>query len=148
MRRIVRQAIREDLRIRDCASDLVRDVPGKCWREEINAVYYYVREFIRYQRDPLDLETVQTPWETLARGYGDCDDHAVLVCSLLQSLGHPTRFMAIGLIPGTLTHVYAQTALGNPSNPSSWLSLDTTEIQCPGWEPPGIKNRLYIYNGN
>lgn len=147
-RRMVRQSVRSDPRVRDCASDLVREVPGKCFNQEVSAVYYYIRDFIRYQKDILNIETLQTPGETLARGYGDCDDHAILICALLHSIGHLTRFMAIGLTPDSLVHVYAQVCLGNPNDKRAWLSLDTTEKQCPGWEPPGIRNRLSISNGN
>ena len=143
MRRLLLQAKRSDPRVRDCASDLVKDIPGKNWRQEIDAIFYYVRDFIRYQLDPVEIETVQSPWETLSRGYGDCDDQALLVASLLETIGHPTRFMAIGLKPRTLIHVYAQAKCGN-----DWISLDTTEMHNPGWEPPGIVNRLVIYNGS
>lgn len=147
MRRLLLDSKRTDTRVRDCASDLIQNVPSKMWRQEIDAIFYFVNEqrggFIRYQRDPTDLECVQTPWETLIRRCGDCDDQALLTACLLECIGHPTRFMAVGFTPGQLSHVYSETKCGN-----EWLSLDTTEPHCVGWEPPGIKNRLIIYNGS
>lgn len=141
MLRLWRQA-RKEPRIRDCASDIIAELPGKCFHAEITYLYLFVRNSIRYQADIVDVETIQTPWETLARGYGDCDDQALLLASLLGSVGHRTRFKAVGFAPFELTHVYAQTLSGN-----NWLSVDTTEPQCVGWESPGIVNSLIIYNG-
>lgn len=142
MRRLLIDAKRNDPRIRTIASDIVRNVPGKNWRGEICAIYDWVKEQIRYQLDPFEQELVQTPYQTMVRGYGDCDDQALLTASLLDSLGHPTRFKAVGFAPGVLSHVYTETECGG-----EWLALDTTEPHYVGWEPPGISEKpLVIFN--
>lgn len=142
MRRLLLDAKENDPRIRTTASAIISDVPGKNWRAQIEAIYDFVQSKIRYQLDPVDLELVQTPWETLVRGYGDCDDQALLTAALLDSIGHPTRFKAVGFAPGVLSHVYAETLCG-----PNWLSLDTTEPHYVGWEPPGITEKpLIIFN--
>lgn len=143
MRALLLKAKREDTRVRDCASDIIRYVVPKNWRGEICAIFSFVRDTTRYQKDIVDIETLQTPWETRIRGYGDCDDQALLTAALLECVGHPTRFMAVGFTPNSLVHVYTQAKSGN-----EWISLDTTEPHYMGWEPPGITNRLIIYNGN
>lgn len=45
---------------------------------------------IKYEPDIIDY--VQTPRETLEKGYGDCEDFAVLTYSLLDYLGLNPRF--------------------------------------------------------
>jgi transglutaminase-like putative cysteine protease len=42
--------------------------------------------------DPVDVETVQAPEVTLEVGAGDCDDHSVLISTMLEAVGIPTRF--------------------------------------------------------
>lgn len=147
MRVLLIRAKRENTFMRDFASSLISDIPGKNWNAEIKAIFDYVRNNIRYQKDIVGIETVQTPEQTLTRGYGDCDDHALLAGALLECVGHPIRFMAVGFTPTSLIHVYCQALSGNPRERKSWISLDTTEPQPIGWEPPGIQNRLYIYGG-
>jgi hypothetical protein len=48
----------------------------------------FIRQFIRYQPEPIDLWS--SPDETLKRGYGDCEDLALLERAILISLGVPS----------------------------------------------------------
>lgn len=141
MRLLLLKAKREDPRIRDCAADIVHGLPGKSYRNELEYIFRFVRDNIRYMRDIVNVETLQTPWETLARGYGDCDDQALLIATLCETIGHRTRFCAVGFTPVTLSHIYAQSICGD-----KWISMDTTEPNCMGWEPPDIRNRMLIFN--
>lgn len=72
---------------------------------EIQALNAFVRDRIRYTRDVLGVETVQTPQATLMIGQGDCDDKATLLASLLMSIGIPAKF---GMIRrgNTYLHVF------------------------------------------
>ena len=129
-------------RIRQLALSLVSDLPSKHWGAEISRCFDYVQTNIRFVRDPCGVELIHTPEGILDDGQGDCDDHTILICSLLESIGHPTRSKAIGFSPGDFSHVYAQTRCGG-----SWLSLDTTEEYRPiGWQPPGIYDAMIIHN--
>lgn len=129
MRDIVRMYRKHPL-IRQTAAELVSDLPQKSWIGEIDRLHRFVRDHIRYLKDTRGVETVQTPTVTLDLGQGDCDDKSVLLASLLESIGHPTRFVAIGYQPGRYEHVYVETKLNN-----SWISLDPTEPVPVGWTP-------------
>ena len=123
MSKIVRHYKRQ-IPIRELALSLVRDLPGhKNWIGQIKRVHAFVRDSIQYVRDVRGVETVQTPDKTLEYGQGDCDDQAVLLASLLESIGHPTRFVAMkGSTFGPFVHVFTETKVGN-----QWIPLETTE---------------------
>jgi transglutaminase-like putative cysteine protease len=115
------------------AHDLVAALPGKNWAAEVRVLHEYVRDHIRYTRDTHGTESVQTPDATLVDiKQGDCDDKATALAALLEAIGHPTRFVAIGKRPGTYSHVFVQTRLG-----TQWVSLDPTMQVPAGWAPPG-----------
>ncbi|MFP4524272.1 MAG: transglutaminase-like domain-containing protein [Candidatus Woesearchaeota archaeon] len=56
-----------------------------------DALFYFVRDNIKYVTDPVD-EYYETPHETLRTGAADCDGHAILLSSLMRSVGILTRF--------------------------------------------------------
>lgn len=92
----------------------------------------WVRDSITYLPDVRDVETLQTPDLTLSMGSGDCDDKAILLASLLESIGFPTRFCAVGVRGGPFSHVSAQAMLGK-----GWLNLETiVPGVAAGWFPP------------
>lgn len=102
-------------------------------------IHRFVRDRIRYVKDIKGVETLQSPEKTLEIGQGDCDDKSVLVGALLESIGHPVRFKAIGFIPGVFSHVLPETKIG-----SKWIAVETTEPWPLGRLPPGIIQRLTI----
>lgn len=140
MRRIVdRYKVRTDLR--EIALAVVSDLPNRDFIGEASAVYRYVRDHIRYTRDVVGVETIQTPDVTLELAAGDCDDHSTLVATLLESIGHPTRFVAVGWRgPDTYSHVYAEALVRG----CGWVGLDTTAPRSPGWKPTPPTARLVV----
>lgn len=140
MGRLVKEG-KKTLVIRQTALSLVNGQRQKDWTEEVNRVFEFVRDKIRYVRDIRGVETLQTPDKTLEFGQGDCDDKSVLLASLLESIGHPTRFVAIGFKPGVFVHVYVETKIG-----TNWVSLETTEPVSMGWSPKGVVSRLVFFN--
>jgi transglutaminase-like putative cysteine protease len=117
--------------IRRKAIALTAHLPGKKFTAEVDAVFCFVRDKIRYIQDVEDVETIQSPDVTLYDEAGDCDDKSTLLSALLESIGHKTRFRAIGLAPGEYEHVYVETLIGN-----EWVPLDATENVPVGWQPP------------
>lgn len=110
---------------------------------EIKALWEFVRNNIRYVRDIRDIETIHTPEQVLRQESGDCDDKALLLCALLESIGHPSGFWAIGTkAPGQFSHVLAITRMG----PRKWFPLETTEPTPWGWRPPVVKAQMYHFN--
>jgi transglutaminase-like putative cysteine protease len=116
------------------ARALTQSLRQKDYYGEIRVLHEFVRDSIRYVKDPVGVETVATPDQTLAIGQGDCDDKAVLVASLLEALGHDCRFVAVGFTPGEFTHVLVQTRAG-----PGWVNVETTEPVALGWGPPGVR---------
>lgn len=129
--------------VRQTAASLLQSVPEKDWRGEIECLFNFVRDQIRYVRDIRTVETVHPAEQILSQGYGDCDDKCILLASLLESTGHPCRFIALGFAPGELTHVIADTRCGRyRDGQQRWIPLDATMPHDAGWYPPGIKARM------
>lgn len=125
--------------IRYCAAELVRPLPSKDWRGEIQRIFNFVRDNIRYTPDIRTIETLHPANTILAQGYGDCDDKCILLASLLESIGHPCRFIAMGFSPGELSHVIVDTKAGRHNGSPRWVPMDATmNDKDAGWYPPGI----------
>jgi len=142
--RVMRQFTRDGKRqypIRDLALSLVRRNKPKDWFGEVRDLHHYVRDKIRYVRDINGIETLATPENTLKIGQGDCDDKSILLATLLESIGHPSRFVALSFEPGIYSHVLVESKIGD-----KWVSLETTEPVETGWYPPGVMNRMEMFN--
>lgn len=140
MRRLTRDGKRY-FPLRELALSLVRNLNQKNWLGEIRNLHEFVRDEIRYVKDINGIETVSLPQITVETGQGDCDDKSVLLATLLESIGHPTRFVAVGFSPGHYVHVLVETKVGN-----KWIPLETTEPVPVGWYPKGVVSRMEIYN--
>jgi hypothetical protein len=129
--------------VRNKALALVAGLKQKDWSGEVCALHGFVRDFIRYVGDISDVETVQSADTTLRLAAGDCDDKSILLAALLEAIGHPTKFVAIGFQPGVFEHVYVETKIGN-----KWIPLETTEPVDAGWAPSDaiVKARMEYFN--
>lgn len=76
--------------------------------KQARRIYEYVRDEIHYMPDPLPFEDIQSPNITLGRLSGDCDDQAILLCSLLLAIGFETAlFFADTDGDNMADHVYS-----------------------------------------
>ncbi|HJW55863.1 MAG TPA: transglutaminase-like domain-containing protein [Burkholderiaceae bacterium] len=132
---------KKDPQVRGLARELTLSLPQKHFSGEVEALFEFVRDEIRYLWDIADVETLQTPVVTLENQSGDCDDKATLLAALLESIGHKTRFVAAGFQPGQYEHVFLETKIGN-----NWIALDPTEPVPMGWTPPGMRARMVRHN--
>lgn len=139
MRLLTRDA-KKSLAIRMKAVQLVAGLKQKDFAGEIRAVHAFVRDQIRYVKDVNGVELLHTPEKMLEIGQGDCDDKSMLVAALLESIGYPTRFVAISNAPSKYCHVYAEVKLG-----TKWLSVEATENVSVGWQPKAYE-KLIIHN--
>lgn len=140
MRDFARQAVRDPRQIvRQKAESLVRDLPPRKYFAEVRALHEFVRDQIRYLRDPVGVERVATPEATLEIGQGDCDDKATLLAALLDSIGHPAQFVAVGLNGEGFSHVLVETKVNNTGNARrDWMPLETIIDRPAGWFPSGV----------
>jgi transglutaminase-like putative cysteine protease len=93
----------------DAVSALVKQaqaqVPGPYSLQQLLYVFDWVRENIEYTADPSD--EWQSSMDTLALRGGDCEDHAILVATIVRELGGCARF---NLIDG---HAFATVFIGD-----------------------------------
>jgi len=136
MARLANQG-KTQIQVREQTASLVRRCKPKDYRCEIIKCFEFVRDRIRYIRDIQGVETVADPLRTLQYGYGDCDDKTTLLAAMLESIGHPARFVAMGQLPGMFNHVFLEVLLEG-----EWISLDPTEPVKAGWRPKGIASLM------
>lgn len=123
---------RTDPIVRSLAESIVAGLPNHGYWAEVEAIRKWVQRNIRYTMDVFDVETLKTPLALLRERFGDCDDMTTLTGTLLQSIGHPVRYVAVGPEhPENFEHVYLRTKIGN-----RWIGVETTEDVPLGWEPP------------
>lgn len=145
MRTEVRKA-KVDPVIRAWAVAITQHVANKDYRGEAAALQGWTRSNVRYVRDVRGVETLQAPGyllRSIGEGLpaaGDCDDQSMLVASLLESINHPTRFVAIGRTPGGYSHVYVETLVAD-----RWLAVETTAPLAFG-EAPQLPYKIVVHN--
>lgn len=146
MRDLARAAVRDpSQRVREVALGIVGTLPERAYFSEIRALHEFVRDRIRYVRDPADLELVATPEKTLQYAQGDCDDKSTLLAALLESIGHPARFVAVGINGGPFSHVLVETRVKNTGvEMRDWMPLETILNKPAGWYPPDATSRYVL----
>lgn len=123
---------RTDSNIRQAAISSMFLTPEKDQYSEVESIFNSVRDNIRYVRDIVNVETIATPDKTILCRVGDCDDQALLLASMLESVGYPTRFVvAAYTTPNVPEHVYLQVFANG-----HWIDCDPTERASMGYAPP------------
>lgn len=144
MRKMIDKAKR-NFEFRRLALDIVRNVREKNWPGEARAVQRWVRQNIRYVRDINGVETLHTPEKILELRQGDCDDQAMLVATLLESIGFSTRLHAVGFKPNKFAHVFAEVKLtGKGEGFPVWYAVETTEKWGLGRTPENVASHMIV----
>lgn len=143
IRRLIHQG-RRDPYVRQVAMSIVRSVPEKDYLGEITALGNFVRQKIRYVKDPHGVETLTEPRALLLKyRMGDCDDHVILLGALLQAIGHPVQLVIGGFAPSIeeYTHIWLRTHIHG----RGWIPMDPIAKNRPviGWEPPAVHRRYF-----
>lgn len=123
--------------VRIAAEEIIGHVAPNDRKGEARAVYEFVRDKVRYTKDPNGMEYVQTPNHILGvirdrgQAYGDCDDKVVLGLSLLKNLGYPVAIRVASYQNHRhFTHVYGMVKVYD-----EWMPFDATPSnQELGWE--------------
>lgn len=122
-------------------------VAPRDYRGQAAALLKWVQDNIYYVNEP--GERLQSPKYTLNRGFGDCDDMAIVLCSFFETIGLPWKLVLSGNVKGKRVrhvqgdkipsgvewaHIYC--AVGNqPFNPTQWLFAEPTIQGVPlGWD--------------
>ena len=95
----------------------------------LSRITRFVRDRVIYVEDPVGFEWVTAPDVMLAdimqkgRAHGDCDDHALLLATMLQTIGIRAKFEAVKLLPNDaeFNHVIVSANLRG-----EWIDLDST----------------------
>lgn len=134
-------------KIRHLAIDIVNraGAANKDYRAMAVACYRWVRDNIRYVRDPVGQEALCHPEYLLQVAGGDCDDMSMLVAALCGSLGIQTRFVTVAVNSQQFGHVYLEAEAA----PGNWLPLDPIMREHgEGWEVPNpTRRKVYGVNG-
>jgi hypothetical protein len=109
----------DDAELRELASAIVEDYGEK--EGKVNAIYRYIVENFMYIADPADTESVQSPFETLDLEGGDCEDLAILACSLLENIRIKTYLVL------TENHAYALVSGINSDNLWKYINKSLEE---------------------
>jgi transglutaminase-like putative cysteine protease len=86
MRRNTHKVARRPL-IVQTASNIVRPFRPDDWRRQASELFHFVRDGVRFQRDPDRREQLADPRASLVRAFGDCDDKTSALTALELALG-------------------------------------------------------------
>ena len=143
MRSLVqRSLLRPDVRLFTLGIFRVGNVSSKNESHAAHVIFDYIQKNISYVKDPIDIEVIQEPVITLKLKAGDCDDHAVLVASMFESVGVPSRFVVVGRDVQNFQHIYTQVLIKN-----RWLAVDTTLDKPLGSLVKMPQNKIYDNKG-
>jgi WD40 repeat protein len=123
---------------------IAKDYPGEYNLNQVSEVYDALRKGWNYYSDPSFGDKYKSANRTLidgkisdSIGVGDCDDYAVLIASLLESLKGSTRIVFAYDRETKLNHAYAEVYLGQDGDPHveelmSWLEYQYNQSEIPG----------------
>lgn len=137
-----------DPRVRELALRILNHykVKSQNYIDEALAIGRYVQEKVRYVRDINGIETVHDPItliDQLKRGeaQADCDDQALLIVSLLASIGHQPYFRIVKYRSksGPFNHIYVVVYERNNRTDKKRIALDAIIKDRPiGYEIPHV----------
>lgn len=90
----------------------------------LDNIFNFTKYKIKYKRELLDIW--KYPDETLADGYGDCEDKSILLKTMLDTIDIPSAFVIKYKPEKRIGHVYI-IAKQN----SHWITLDPSCYSCP-----------------
>lgn len=77
--------------------------PAREYKRYAASILAFVQNNVAYHNEPGEI--IQAPWYTLKVGYGDCDDMALLIATMAESIRLPWRFVLAGTVRGRTVRV-------------------------------------------
>jgi len=151
---LIRKAIVEgsqNWKVRQRALAIVRAAGAmpKDYAGELEALFAWCAQHLRYTRDPSTAELVHSPelmlWQIENTGAGgDCDDQTVLLGALAASIGFPVAVRIVGQAPGKYRHVHLRVKVRD-----RWVPADLTAWprRGLGWETKAPVERVFLLSG-
>ena len=132
----------KDFHVRQTAIDILvqRAVKPKDYLGEIKALFEWVQQKVRYTKDTVRVEVLHSAHRMLELRAGDCDDMAILLGAMLESIGHPVRLVLSGPDPlkqDLFTHIYVEVF-----HKGRWIPLDATMPHPMGWAPRALVKKI------
>jgi len=133
----------KDFDVRQTAIDILIEngVRPKDYRSEIETLFEWVKNNVRYTRDIHRVELLHTARRMMELRAGDCDDMTILLSSMLKSVGHPVRLILAGFNPAKkslFTHIYLEAFCKG-----RWIPLDPTISRPMGWAPRSDHKQIF-----
>lgn len=125
---VMRQLIDRDLASSSFvafAKNLLRNVPAHDEWSEVESIFDWVVNNIRFTKDPVSKESLYPPSELLKIRSGDCDDIAMLLGALYLAVGYPARLVTVAAsaqAPTEFSHVYTEVEV--PPGSNNWIAAD------------------------
>ncbi len=122
-----------DPTLRKLALNILQEyqIPSNFFINESLAIGDYVKNSIRYVRDPDNIEQIQDPIGMLRdiqskSAQGDCDDMALFTATLLLTIGHQPFFRAVRYSEpfGNYNHIYVVDYENNPGTDRKRVVID------------------------
>lgn len=121
------------------ARAIVRDIGSKDYESELRRLLDYVKENVKYQLDPADVEWVSDPRHTLlVSGAEDCDGISALLVALALALGFGGGFVTYKADPrrsSEWSHVASFLAFRKGGKVWCGVADGTQKESVLGWEP-------------
>lgn len=141
--RLIREGAK-DFCVRQKAIDMLfqNAVRPKDYLREIEVLFEWVKNNVRYTRDIYRVELLHSARRMLELRAGDCDDLTVLLGAMLKSIGHPVRLALVGFNrkrKKLFTHIYLEVF-----NKGRWIPLDPTVNRPMGWAPPADHKQIFL----
>jgi WD40 repeat protein len=146
--------------VEQTAVTMARDYPGEFSINQVGAIYDTLVQGWNYYSDPSYKELYKNANLTLQEGMGadtvgvgDCDDFAILISSLIDSLGGSTRIIFAYDEASRQGHAYAELYLGKKDSPmikdlEGWTKDEYGKPSVPGMRLTGDEVWLNLdYNG-
>jgi len=130
--------------VEQTALTIAKDYPGEYSIDQVCEIFNTLRKGWFYFSDPIYANKYKNPDRTLQDGkisntigMGNCDDFAILMSSLIASLGGSTRITFASNMSGTEGHAYSEVFLGSENDSHvdeiiNWIKVKYNLMEIPG----------------
>lgn len=106
LKKVIRSVEPDSIVVRDKSVQLCQNLQQGDFKQA-RKLYEYVRDEIKYIKDPSGFDFIQKPEITMKLNAGDCEDKAILLASLLMAISFEAALIFVDTDnDGTVDHVY------------------------------------------